>query len=206
VARYGWRFATSILPFRFQKCTADDHSVESSQAFDDDVDETHGVTVDCVFVAWQCVLGIAQDAGYPQAGCRKGCCEKAWNDPALRRHATCLAIVDPESGQRWLIECTPDFPKQLHQLDAIAAPTNGLGIDGIFLTHAHIGHYTGLMHLGREVIGAGSVPVFAMPRMKQFLRSNGPWSQLVTANNIHIRELLESRPEKLNHRIRATPR
>lgn len=155
------------------------------------------------------VLGVAQDAGYPQAGCRKGCCERAWNDPAMRRHAACVAIVDPISGQRWLIECTPDFPEQLHQLDAIAAPkkglSDGLGIDGIFLTHAHIGHYTGLMHLGREVIGAGSVPVFAMPRMNQFLRSNGPWSQLVSANNIHIRELLESRPEKLNDRIRVTP-
>ena len=28
---------------------------------------------------------------------------------------------------------------------------------GIFLTHAHIGHYTGLMHLGREAMGAKEV-------------------------------------------------
>lgn len=151
------------------------------------------------------VLGIAQDAGYPQAGCRKECCARAWNEPTMRRHATCLAIVDPDTRQRWLIECTPDFPDQLHQLDAIMPPKIGLGIEGIFLTHAHIGHYTGLMHLGREVIGAGRVPVYAMPRMKQFLESNGPWSQLVSTNNIEIRELVQTRPERLNKRLRVTP-
>ncbi|KAA1258560.1 pyrroloquinoline quinone biosynthesis protein PqqB [Rubripirellula obstinata] len=151
------------------------------------------------------VLGIAQDAGYPQAGCRKPCCAKAWNEPSLRRHASCLAIVDPISSQRWLIECTPDFREQFHQLDAIVPPKRGLGIDGVFLTHAHIGHYTGLMHLGREVIGAGAISVFAMPRMKHFLESNGPWSQLVSANNIKIHELLESRPERISERVRVTP-
>lgn len=151
------------------------------------------------------VLGIAQDAGHPQAGCQKACCARVWNDPTKRRHAACVAIVDPVSHQRWLMECTPDFREQLHQLDLIAKPNSKLGIDGIFLTHAHIGHYTGLMHLGREVIGAAKVPVFAMPRMKRFLESNGPWSQLVTSNNIALRELVDTRPENLNKRIRVTP-
>ncbi|MCB0316049.1 MAG: pyrroloquinoline quinone biosynthesis protein PqqB, partial [Calditrichaeota bacterium] len=58
---------------------------------------------------------------------------------------------------------------------------------GIFLTHAHIGHYSGLTQLGREVIGAGGVPVYAMPRMETFLRSNGPWDQLVSLQNISLR-------------------
>ena len=38
-------------------------------------------------------------------------------------------------------------------------------MDGILLTHAHIGHYAGLMYLGREALGARGVPVYATPRM-----------------------------------------
>jgi pyrroloquinoline quinone biosynthesis protein B len=37
-----------------------------------------------------------------------------------------------------------------------------------FLTHAHIGYYSGLMQLGTEALGANNIPVFAMPRLKQF--------------------------------------
>ncbi len=151
------------------------------------------------------VLGITQDAGYPQAGCRKPCCARAWADPQKRRHAICLAIVDPTSDERWLLECTPDFREQLQQLDSIAPPKSELGIDGILLTHAHIGHYVGLMHLGREVMSTDRVPVYAMPRLKRFLENNGPWSQLVAAENISIRELADGRTMRLNERISVTP-
>ena len=61
--------------------------------------------------------------------------------------------------------------------------------DGIFLTHAHMGHYSGLMHLGREALGSQEVPVYAMPRMMQFLPENGPWSQLVELKNITLMPL-----------------
>ena len=70
-------------------------------------------------------------------------------------------------------------------LDAIEPPRDGLGVDGVFLTHAHIGHYLGLAYFGREAAGADGVPVYAMPRMAEFLRTNGPWSQLVELENIH---------------------
>jgi len=49
---------------------------------------------------WLMVLGVAQDGGYPQAGCRRACCAKAWTDPAARRHVVSLALVDPRSDQR----------------------------------------------------------------------------------------------------------
>jgi pyrroloquinoline quinone biosynthesis protein B len=64
--------------------------------------------------------------------------------------------------------------------------------NGIFLTHAHIGHYTGLMYLGREALNAKKVPIYAMPRMKNFLETNGPWSQLVKLKNIQLKELEEN--------------
>ena len=114
-------------------------------------------------------------------------------------------IVDPQTGQRWLLDCTPDFREQLRELDRIAPTQKSPGIDGILLSHAHIGHYTGLMHLGREVMGAHQLPVFAMPRMRQFLEKNGPWSQLVTAENITICDLADGSAVKLNNRLRVTP-
>jgi pyrroloquinoline quinone biosynthesis protein B len=65
----------------------------------------------------------------------------------------------------------------------------GLELAGIFLTHAHIGHYTGLMHLGREAMGAKNVPVYAMPAMYEYLSTNGPWSQLVALDNIALHRI-----------------
>ena len=159
------------------------------------------------------VLGTAQDAGYPQTACRRPCCEAARQDPTLARYVASLAIVDPVSHQRWIIDCTPDFREQLAMLDAIAAPVSDDAnamiaqplLDGILLTHAHIGHYTGLQDLGREVTGASSVPVYTMPRMAEFLTHNGPWNQLVSLHNIELRPLAADAPAMLNERISITP-
>jgi pyrroloquinoline quinone biosynthesis protein B len=151
------------------------------------------------------VLGIAQDGGFPQAGCAKACCAAAWADSTARRHVACLGIVDPATGRRWLIDATPDFPAQLRMLNDVAGPREDPAPDGILLTHAHIGHYTGLMHLGHEAMGATGVPVHALPRMATFLRENGPWDQLVTYGNIEVREIAADRPLRLNERITVTP-
>jgi len=151
------------------------------------------------------VLGIAQDAGYPQAACRKACCARAWADPTLRRRTASLAIVNPATSERWIIDSTPDFREQLRALDEAAPPAPGTVLTGILLTHAHIGHYLGLVHLGREVMGARGVPVYAMPRMTGFLRSQGPWNQLVELGNVDLRPLSEGKPVTLAKGITVTP-
>lgn len=147
------------------------------------------------------VLGIAQDAGYPQSGCYKGCCRELWNHPEKKKMVSCLALVDPVSKERWIFDCTPDFPKQLHVLDSLVPGNTEEVLSGIFLTHAHIGHYTGLMYLGRESMNAKAVRVYAMPGMHEFLQSNGPWEQLVTLENIHLKPIKEDSVIKLNDRI-----
>lgn len=157
------------------------------------------------------VLGIAQDGGFPQAGCDKSCCQKATVRPSLRSGPTCLAIIDPASQERWLVECTPDFPNQLARLNQAYPARNakaratGAGLNGILLTHAHIGHYAGLIHLGREVVGARSMPVHCMPRMRGFLASNGPWDQLVDLENIRLVPMTANVTFDLNENISVTP-
>ncbi len=45
------------------------------------------------------------------------------------------------------------------------------------------------MELGREVMSTKDLPVYVLPKMKAFLETNGPWSQLVTLHNIDLREM-----------------
>ena len=131
------------------------------------------------------VLGVGQDASFPQAGCFEPRCMRAWRDTTLREEPTAIAVIDGASESNYLFEATPEFRDQLFRLNQEADHP----LSGIFLTHAHIGHYTGLMHLGREAMGSSDVPVYAMPRMLEYLTNNGPWSQLVSLNNIELREL-----------------
>ena len=132
------------------------------------------------------VLGVAQDAGFPQANCEKSCCAAVWENPDLEQKVVSLGLLDSHQGKRFIFEATPDFPRQM-QLTKDHLPDSDLA--GVFLTHAHIGHYTGLMYLGHEVMGAKDVPVFVMPRMKEFLSTNGPWDQLVRYENIALQEM-----------------
>jgi pyrroloquinoline quinone biosynthesis protein B len=151
------------------------------------------------------LLGTAQDGGFPHAGCQNDCCARALRDPSLARHVASLAIVDPLSKQRWLLDCTPDFPHQLRLLDGITQREGKTPLNGVLLTHAHVGHYAGLIHLGREVMGTKNIPLYAMARMEEFLKSNGPWDQLVKLENIEIRSIQHGQTIALNSRIKVTP-
>ena len=131
------------------------------------------------------VLGVAQDAGYPQTACAKDCCKELLAKGEKGALVTCLGVIDHAAKTKFLFEASPDLPVQLANLNKRAKQDSEL-CDGIFISHAHIGHYTGLMYLGRESVGAKDVPVYSMPRMASFLRSNGPWSQLVSLNNIEL--------------------
>lgn len=149
------------------------------------------------------VLGTAQDAGSPQVNSPAD--HPARRNPDEQRLATCLGIVDPASGRRWMIEATPDFREQAWQLSRSKPEAAPGQIDGIFLTHAHIGHYAGLMFLGHESMGAKNMPVYAAGRMAQFLRENGPWDQLVRYNNITLQELTPGKRAELTGGVTIAP-
>ncbi len=150
------------------------------------------------------VLGIGQDAGVPQMGCDSPFCRQAWADERLRQTVSSIAIVDPDTKSRWIIDATPDLPEQFEFLKQITGDRTN-DITGIFLTHAHIGHYTGLMYLGRESMSSKDIKVYAMPRMKQMLEQNAPWSQLVGLKNISLQPLADMTDVKLNDRLTVKP-
>ena len=140
------------------------------------------------------VLGTAQDAGAPQIGNHN---DPAWHDHSQKRLATALALVDHELEQRYLFEATPDIREQLYRLDQhIQFEKPKPGLDGIFLTHAHIGHYTGLMFFGHESMGTIGLSVYVMPRMTEYLSNNGPWDQMVRYNNITLKTLTNKKNPK----------
>lgn len=150
------------------------------------------------------VLGTGQDAGVPQMGCDTPFCREAWANASLRELVSSIALVDPSSRSRWIFDATPDLPEQFEYVKRVTKDRSNR-LDGIFLTHAHIGHYTGLMFLGRESMGSKEVPVYAMPRMKKMLEENAPWSQLVGLKNITIIPIADRQPFTVAGRIKVEP-
>jgi pyrroloquinoline quinone biosynthesis protein B len=152
------------------------------------------------------VLGIAQDGGVPHIGCRQDPCVAARKTPARRQRVAALGLVDERSGRRYLIDATPDLPSQLESLhNGRAWADRQRPVDGILLTHAHVGHYSGLMYLGREALGARAVPVYATPRLSRFLRENGPWGQLAALGQIELRDLTPGQETSLGADLKVTP-
>ena len=127
------------------------------------------------------VLGVVQDGGLPHLGSNKLCCE----NNEQKRYVTSIMLINNKNNESYLFDASPDINEQLNFMgDRIKKD-----LKGIFLTHAHIGHYTGLMYFGREALNSKLINVYAMPRMKKFLENNGPWSQLVSLKNISIKEI-----------------
>lgn len=149
------------------------------------------------------VLGIAQDAGYPQAGCTKACCRKYYEGKERKHFVSCIALVSPADSLYWLFDCTPDLPAQVHLLDSLTH-LSIKSLAGIFLTHAHIGHYTGLMYFGRESMNTKKIPVYCMPDMHEFLQSNGPWNQLVSLQNIELVPMKEDTAVAIGRNMTVT--
>ena len=149
------------------------------------------------------ILGNTQDAGLPHIGCQHPFCEDNFN-VYEEHYTTSIAVVNSDLKKYILFEATPDITFQLNNLkrnifDEFLLP------ESIYITHAHIGHYTGLMYFGREALGAKDLMVRVLPRMSSFLQNNGPWSQLVDINNIKIKEINFGLSTKELANIEITP-
>lgn len=154
------------------------------------------------------VLGTAQDGGIPQIGCYCKNCTKARQNPQHVRLRPSLAILDFTERTIFIIDASPDISLQYDMAhDRMGFTRRGRKNTphGILLTHAHIGHYTGLMHYGYEALSADKLPVFCSRRMGDFLSNNGPWSQLVRFQNIVIHWLEPGKALFLTPSVTVTP-
>ena len=147
------------------------------------------------------ILGIAQDGGSPQIGCDKSCCKILWENN-LFESVTSIGLIDNLENRFFLIDASPDITKQYNMLKSL---TSNASLGGIALTHAHIGHYSGLFFLGKESLDAKSINVYSMPKMSFFLENNGPWSQLIQEKNIVLNKLKNDSIQTLSKYISIKP-
>lgn len=148
------------------------------------------------------LLGNAQDAGLPQAGCTCENCRAAWESPSRRRWVSALGLIDHAAGQWFMIDATPDLREQLHRMQTEAGDGR---LAGVLITHAHIGHYTGLIHFGYEAMAAHGLPLFGTPRLNEFLRANAPWRQLVEQGNLTLHDLTPDAWHPLTSNLAVSP-
>jgi pyrroloquinoline quinone biosynthesis protein B len=134
------------------------------------------------------VLGIMQDAGLPHVGCRCVRCAAAYLNPSLAQYAAAIAIVDarPSPAKVWLVDVTPDVRYQLNLLaDWLGThpnrPERLRPPDGLFLTHAHMGHVGGLNQLGPEGMFIQDVPLYGTQAMLDLLWNEKLLTPLLTS-------------------------
>jgi len=149
------------------------------------------------------VLGTIQDGGIPHMGCNKVCCLKYFKNNTFRVGVSSLGISNPKNETNYLIDATPNINHQLKALIGTSNPSEKL--NGIFLTHAHMGHYSGLLNFGREAMNSKNIPLYLMPRFYNFIQDNGPWNQLVKLENVMLKRIYDREKITLESNLSITP-
>ena len=149
------------------------------------------------------VLGTIQDGGIPHMGCSKVCCLKHFKNNTFRVGVSSLGISNLKNETNYLIDATPNINHQLKALIGTSNPSEKL--NGIFLTHAHMGHYSGLLNFGREAMNSKNIPLYLMPRFYNFIQDNGPWNQLVKLENVMLKRIYDREKITLESNLSITP-
>ncbi len=155
------------------------------------------------------ILGIMQDAGLPHIGCLCGRCQRAMTNKKPE-YAACLAVVDRRTTPAavWLIDATPDIRHQLHLLHPYLGnhpqrPNRIRQPDGLFLTHAHMGHTAGLAQLGPEGMAVQNLPLYAAAGMIEVLQQTKLWRPLT--GNLQFNTIQPNKPLNLMPDLTITP-
>jgi pyrroloquinoline quinone biosynthesis protein B len=149
------------------------------------------------------VLGTIQDGGIPHMGCSKECCANYFEHKSIRIGVSSIGVSNFKYETNYIVDATPDVNFQLQDLIGNTNPSEKL--DGIFLTHAHMGHYAGLLNFGRESLNSNNIPVYLMPKFFDFISNNGPWDQLVSLNNIKLQRIYNNEKVILHNNLSFTP-
>jgi pyrroloquinoline quinone biosynthesis protein B len=141
------------------------------------------------------ILGIMQDGGLPHIGCQCARCAAAQVDPGLERYAAGLALIDWRGAAPmvWLIDATPDIRRQLALMVRALGPhprrrERVRQPDGLFLTHAHMGHIGGLPQFGPEAMAVTGLPVYGTAGLISLLSKATLWRPVVSALTLKVME------------------
>lgn len=146
-------------------------------------------------------LGIAQDAGIPQIACNCKICSAINAGKRKAESPVALGLINNKTGNKFLIEASPDLPNQYQKLINIEKKES---LAGILISHAHIGHYAGLMFLGREALNSKEMKVYTSFKMGSFLNENAPWNQLIKLKNINLVNFENLKKFKLDENLYIT--
>ena len=138
------------------------------------------------------LLGNAQDAGRPQAGCTQKCCEDARKDYNLLRNPVSLGLHGDSFG---IVEITKSLT---NQLGMIGNPE----LSEVWLTHAHLGHIEGLGQLGKEALNSREIKLRCSESVMEYILKHPIWEKLVDRKNILFSKFGTSSiiPLKVPHR------
>lgn len=152
------------------------------------------------------ILGTAQDAGVPQLGCECSNCIRALENNKFKHLVASIGIINQINGKAYIIDATPDITEQLSLLrKSSIGSDHRLTIEGIFLTHAHMGHYIGLVQLGKEAWSAAKLPIFGTPDMVRFLSTNHPFSDLIKDKNIVLNKISPDKKFQVDQKLTIIP-
>lgn len=122
------------------------------------------------------VLGSGQDGGAPQFGSHRAA--------AGTRTASSIAVIIDRNSVL-LFDATPDLRQQYRALENLLDPRDARSpVDAVFVTHAHMGHYGGLMHFGKEATATHMTPLHAPASVLEFLDANEPWATLLRSEHL----------------------
>jgi pyrroloquinoline quinone biosynthesis protein B len=127
-----------------------------------------------------------------------------------QNYAACLGLIDSRQKPAgvWLIDATPDIKYQLNHLaDELgphsSRPNRLRQPNGIFLTHAHMGHTVGLAQLGPEGMNVESLPIYAFPELLEVIGETKLWSPLI--NNLQPTPIRPYERIRLAHDLTIKP-
>ncbi|MBT3357312.1 MAG: hypothetical protein HN534_00325 [Euryarchaeota archaeon] len=130
------------------------------------------------------LLGTAQDAGLPQAGCGCERCALAHADSSKIRFPVSLGIRGLD-GSNHLIEVTRRLPSQLSEWSLSLGEKVSIIPDSVTFTHLHLGHIEGIGQFGKPVMAMKDLPIYSTRKNIDYLEKRIDFKLMVDDGNFN---------------------
>ena len=131
------------------------------------------------------ILGIAQDAGIPQAGCSCERCLNAHENPELKRYPVSIGIQGVD-GSKHLIEVTKNLSEQLRTWSKNKIEGNIFIPDSVTITHLHLGHIEGIGQFGKPIMGIKNLPIYLSQKNNDSIQERNDIKLMIKEENIKL--------------------